>query len=688
MQILSKVFLSVFGAIALGGVIVLGNTLHSLPTKEQLLSLELKRPARLWTQERWLIGEIGDERRYPLSIEQIPLKLQQAFIAIEDARFYEHSGVDFKSLARAFWIDLSAHKKLQGGSTISMQVARNFYLTRNKTYWRKIQEILLAWRMEQYLSKNQILELYLNKIFLGHRNFGVSAAAQFYFGKNVDQLTIGEIAILAGLPKAPSYLNPLASVERCEQRRNSVLLKMLQHNFIDKDSYEKALTEEIQPVSLRSFSELNDPMLLEYLKKQLESENPAALARGDDIFTTISGKLQLLATQSLSEGLLNILGQQKLPSHQENFNELSPTMLPDYLESCVVIDNYGSKIKIELLSGGTRLLTPRTEKISEKLFIERYEKVLPGSRLYFDHRFERLLALSSLGGAVVILGPDAELLALVGAPSWSQSFFNRATQAKRPIASTVKSLIFAQAFDQGYQLGSLIEDAPFVSTDSQGFQWRPQNHNQRYQGTLSLESAFLRSANLATLRLAQGLDLQDLSTALTLTTDEKITSLPSSFALGSYECSPLDLARLYSAFRHQGEFPLSTPILSAEKTYWGRLCSPQASYLMSYLQERFIDRICPQKIKNCGGKTGTSNNHQDLWFAGHQNGLTCVVWVGFDQPRTTELYAVRGAFPIWKKIALKSHEIYPTKGILPLPAGVRLERDLQTNLLRPIIVPQ
>lgn len=688
MQILSKIFFSVLGAVTIGIAVVFGNALQTLPSKEELLSLELKRPARLWTQERWLIGEIGDERRYPLSIEQMPLKLQQAFIAIEDARFYEHSGVDFKSLARAFWIDLYAYKKLQGGSTISMQVARNFYLTHNKTYWRKIQEVLLAWRMEQYLSKSQILELYLNKIFLGHRNFGVAAAAQFYFGKNVDQLTLGEIAILAGLPKAPSHLNPLASTDRCEQRRNNVLLKMLQHNFIDKACYEKALTEQIQPVSLRRFAELSDPMLLEYLKKQIESQNPAALARGDDILTTISGRLQLLATESLSDGLLNILGQQKLIPSQEGLTELSPTMLPDYLESCVVIENYGSKIKVKLSSGSIRLLTPRIEKIGEKLFMERYEKALPGGFFYYDHRFERLLTLSSLGGAVVILGPNAEVLALVGAPSWSLSFFNRATQTKRPIASTVKSLIFAQAFDQGYQLTSLIEDAPFVSTDQQGFQWRPQNHNQRYQGTLSLESAFLRSANLATLRLSQSLDLQELSKALTLSTGAKLTALPSSFALGSYECSPLELAQLYSAFRHQGALPLSTPILYGEKPDFGRLCSPQASYLMSYLQERFIDRVSPQKIKNCGGKTGTSNNYQDLWFSGHQNGLTCVVWVGFDQPRSTELYAVRGAFPIWKKIALKSHEIYPTKGVLPLPSGVRLERDLQSTLLRPMIVAE
>lgn len=672
-------------AICLGTIMLLSVMIWQLPSKEELLSLELKRPARLWTQERWLIGEIGDERRYPISIEQIPLKLQQAFIAVEDARFYEHGGVDFKSLIRAFWIDLAAKKKLQGGSTISMQVARNFFLHRQKTYWRKIQEILLAWRIEQYLTKKQVLELYLNKIFLGHRNFGVVAAAQFYFGKNLDQLSTGEIAILAGLPKAPSYLNPLASTERCEQRRNSVLLKMYQHEFITQKSYSSACAEIIHAVSLSSIPQLHDPMLLEYLKKQLEKEDPQALARGDDILTTISGSLQLLASQSLDEGLLRIMAQQKLqPSERQPTEEQPP--LPESFELCTILENHGIKVKIQLDSGPILLLTPRSEKISETLFKERYLGAKAGSLFYYDHQSQRLISLSDLQGAVVILGPGAELLALVGSSSWSDSFFNRATQTRRPIASTVKSLIFAQAFDQGYQLNDLIEDAPFVSTDQQGFQWRPQNHNHRYQGTLSLEQAYLRSANLATLRLTKTLDLSRLNLALSMATKQPLSPLPESFALGSYECSPLELTQLYQAFNSRGQFPKSVAITPSSPTQWEELCSEQSAYVTRYLQERFFDRISPQKIKNSGGKTGTSNNFQDLWFAGYQQGLSCVVWVGFDQPRSTELYAVRGAFPIWKKIALKSSAAYPDTKKPPLPSRIRLEK--QSGGLRPVIVPQ
>lgn len=688
MRNLKTMVLGLIGSMIFITAMIIVLMIVALPSKKELLSLELKRPARLWTQERWLIGEIGEERRYPLSIEQIPLKLQQAFIAIEDARFYDHSGVDLKSLIRAFWVDIAAHKKLQGGSTISMQVARNFFLSRQKTYWRKAHEMLLAWHMEQYLSKNQILELYLNKIFLGHRNFGVAAAAQFYFGKNLDQLSIGEMAILAGLPKAPSHLNPLASSDRCLQRRNHVLLKMLQHHFISQEEYEQACLEPIAQVRAQAFPQLHDPMLLDYLKRQLEQENPAALLRGDDIVTTINGRLQLLAQQALSEGLIKILGQQKITPHESPPPKVMTEFLPEFLEPCTVVEHQGSKIKIELSSGQPRLLTPSTEKITEKLFIERYEDIKPGDKLYYDTENKRLLLLTDLSGAVVILGPQAEVLALVGAPLWSGTFFNRATQSKRPIASTVKSLIFAQAFDQGYQLESLIEDAPFVQTDPQGFQWRPQNHHQKYQGTLSLETAFLRSANLATLRLSETLDFTGLRGALSQLKGHSVEDLPPSFALGSYECSPLELAKLYTAFQNQGSFALSTPSIVGQTALWHRLCSPQAAYLTAYLQERFIDRISPQKLKNCGGKTGTSQNHQDLWFAGHQHGLSCVVWVGCDQPKSLDLYAIRGAFPIWKKIAMRSAQLHPSQGNRSLPSGIKLERDFQTGLMRPIIIAQ
>jgi penicillin-binding protein 1A len=657
-----------------------------LPSKDELLSLELKRPARLWSQEHWLIAEIGDERRYPLKIEQIPLLVQQAFIAVEDARFYKHSGVDFKSLLRAFFVDLSAKKKLQGGSTISMQVARNFFLSRQKTYLRKTQEILLALKMEYYLSKKQILELYLNKIFLGHRNFGIAAAAQFYFGKTVEELDIADIAILAGLPKAPSLLNPIASAERCLARRNYVLLKMLDHGFIDKKSFEAALQQPIMPVPLADKPLLHDQILIEFLKKELQESCPQALARGDDIMTTIQGSLQILAKKSLSEGLLTVLGEQKLPQSTTPQLETAGDDLPSFLEPCVVKENHDSKVIIELDSGSVRLLSPITEKISDEQFVERYEHAVAGRRFYFDHRYQRLLYLSAISGAIVILDKDGSLRALVGGPSWSDTFFNRATQAKRPIASTVKSLIFSQALDQGYDVTSLIEDAPYAINDSQGFVWRPHNHHGQYQGTISLENAFLRSSNLASVRLCQEISLTNLSKALSQTTKQSEQPLPLSFSLGSFECTPLELARLYSAFSNEGRYPLSTPFIMGEKASWDVLCSPESAYIIADLQKRFLQRLCPDKLFNCGGKTGTSNNFHDLWFAGYQNDLCCVVWIGFDQPRSTEMYAVKGAFPIWRRIALETSAVQKASNTKDFPKNIMLQKDRASGELKPIII--
>lgn len=650
----------------------------SLPSNSEILNIKIQKPIKIYSQDNILLGEIGSERCYPVPYEEIPQRIIDAFIAIEDTRFFEHFGVDFKALLRAFIADCKAGKKIQGGSTITMQLARNFFLNQDKTYLRKLKEILLSYKLEASFSKKKILELYLNKVFLGHHSYGILAASQLYFGKNLIDLSLNECAVLAGLPKAPSILNPLSAKNRCRQRRDAVLLKMLEQKRINEQDYKIALHQSIEASYHKKVVGVAAPCVVDYIASLLHSKEKNFIHEDNqDIWTTIDSSLQKAAQESLDNGLINYTKQEIVSSVDIiNINDQETALknLRNFYSStrlipAVLISKEPNQINFLLKIGEVIEKDHLSENLSLIEFKEKYKNFPLGSVLYYDTLLKKILMLPVINGAVITLDQEGAIKVMVGSTSYSQSHFNRATQTKRPIGSTIKSLIYAQAIDQGFNLNSDLQDSAYSSLDEKGFFWRPQNFDKNYMGTVSLKTAFLKSANLATISLAKDLQLDKLWSCLAILTLSPIEQNPSLY-LGSLDLSPLQLASIYTAFVNEGVFNAHPFITEKQRNLalFKKLCSPQAAYLITHLQKNVLSKTNPVLAERAGGKTGTTNKQLDLWFAGFHHDLTTVVWIGYDQPRSTGRYASQVALPIWTGLATNDIE------------ESRKERDVPENI--------
>ena len=584
--------------ILMGAVTICGIYFYlkdDLPDVTTLQDVRLQTPMQVFTADGELISQFGEKRRIPLKLAEMPPLLVQAFLAVEDTRFYEHPGIDIIGIFRAMTVVASSGDFSQGASTITQQLARNFFLSREKKLIRKIKEVFLAFHIEQLLSKDQILELYLNKIELGQRAFGVGAAAQVYFGKTVHELSVDEIAIIAGLPKAPSALNPVRSASNARMRRNVVLGRMLDTGVIDKTTYQQAI---LAPVTSRLHGAqitASAPYIAEMVRQDMVARfgEETAYSAGLQVFTTIQSTQQAAAKQALQQNLYDYderhgyrgpvatLWQATLQQDQdgeprfEQSNALTQQEIIAYLDQQSSIENLQPAIVTEvnaldasaILAGGQAInidwdglkwarsfISDERQAVAPKTA---YAILAPGMHIMVRNQDEkwRLSQVPLASSAIVAIDPhNGAIRSLVGGYSFSQSQFNRATQAKRQVGSNIKPFIYSAALEHGYTLASIMNDAPIHQWDENaGIAWRPKNSPAVYDGPIRIREALAKSKNVVSVRLLRGVGIDNMIRHLQHF-GFQASDLPrnETLSLGSASLTPLELVTGYAVFANGG----------------------------------------------------------------------------------------------------------------------------------------
>lgn len=554
--------------------------LPELPDVTTLKDIQLQTPLRIYSSDGKLISQFGEKRRIPLKLEEVPKPLIQGFLAIEDTRFYEHKGIDPIGVLRAAFVMIATGEKKQGASTITMQVARNFFLTRDKTIIRKVKEIFISLHIEQLLSKDEILELYVNRIYLGQRAYGVGAAAQVYFGKEVQNLTLAEMAVIAGLPKAPSTLNPITSATRALARRNLVLMRMHEVGFINQFEYQDALSQPITASYHGAEIDLYAPYISEMARDYMVQKygEEAAYTNGYNVYTTISSDLQLMAQDALRDnvfayderhgyrGPAATLWTTQQPSTEEITSVLNKTasvqgIIPAAVLSVTeqqakVIDAQGQEITLEWqgLKWARKFINDKRQGNPPKTAAE---ILTPGQQVWIRNNgeFWQLSQLPEVSSATVSLDPkNGAIRTLVGGFSFSQSQYNRVTQAKRQLGSNIKPFIYAATLEKGYTLATLINNAPINKPDTrQGTAWRPKNSPDIYGGPTRLRVGLAQSINVMSVRAMRHVSIPATIKKLTEFGFDA-SDLPSneSLALGSPSVTPLQVAAAFNVFANGG----------------------------------------------------------------------------------------------------------------------------------------
>lgn len=551
-----------------------------LPDVETLRDVQLQVPLRVFSQDGKLLGVFGEKRRIPVTIEQIPDQMKNAFLAGEDARFYEHPGVDYQGISRAAWSLLTTGEKTIGGSTITQQLARNFFLTTEKTFTRKIKEIFLALKIERQLEKDQILELYLNKIFLGYRAYGVGAAAEVYYGKSTSQLSLAQSAMIAALPKAPSRINPINSPERALERRDYVLNRMRELEYISETEYEAARKEPDRAFYHGAIAEISAPYVAEMVRVEaLRLLGSKAYTGGYEVVTTISSRLQTAANLAVDKGLEEYdqrHGFRGVEAHidladklrPEDWNEaLTPFRPLAGLEPGLVLEIEDELALVYLRNGQTIALSLDEMKWAASL-IDRDRKrrapktvseiMVPGdiirTRLHDDGTW-KLSQLPEVEAALVSLDPrTGDIKALVGGSDFTRSKYNRVTQGRRQPGSSFKPFIYSAALERGFTVASVVNDAPIVFEDEELERtWKPQNFSQKFYGPTRLREAMVNSRNLVSIRLLRNIGIEYAREYITRFGFD-MEDLPAnlSMALGSASLTPLSMARAYAVFANGG----------------------------------------------------------------------------------------------------------------------------------------
>jgi penicillin-binding protein 1A len=575
--------ISTLAATLLGSVGLLSLYLYlepKLPSIETLKDVRLQVPLRVYSKEGRVIAEFGEMKRVPLRYEQFPPELVHAFLAAEDNRFFEHPGVDYQGLLRAAVHLLRTGDRGQGGSTITMQVARNFFLSREKTYTRKLNEILLSLKIEKELTKEEILELYLNKIYLGKRAYGAAAAAQIYYGMELEELNLPQLAMIAGLPKAPSTYNPVINPERAVLRRNYVLGRMRELGYIDEERYQAAVNAPDAAAVHALNAELDAPYVAEMVRAEMiERYGTDAYTYGYKVFTTIDARLQEAANRAYHTNLMDYDRRHGYRG-AEGHHELEPSdgveewgeVLKAYgsvggLEPALVVTLTEDRAVCYLRDGSLQVIPwegmawarPHIDENTVGKEPEKPADILHVGdivRIEKDDKDSWLLAqVPEVAGALVSLQPsDGALLALNGGFDFYHSKFNRATQAERQPGSNFKPFIYSAALEQGFNLASIINDAPVVFEDSKlESEWRPENYSGKFYGPTRLHEALVNSRNLVSIRLLQSIGIRPAINYVTnFGFDPERLSRDLSLALGSASITPYELVRGYATFANGG----------------------------------------------------------------------------------------------------------------------------------------
>lgn len=711
-------------SLVITGLIIIGGIYFymaiQLPDVSQIKETGMQFPLRIYTSDGKLIGEFGEKKRIPVTMDNVPPLLIHAVLDTEDQRYYEHRGVDFISLVRAAKVVMASGKKSQGASTITMQVARNFFLNRDKTFTRKLNEILLAFKLDKTFSKKEILELYLNKIFLGQRAYGVAAAAQIYFGKPLQELNLAQLATLAGLPQAPSRDNPITNPKSALERRNHVLLRMYENGHINRAAYKAAIAQPIITHYHELLPELEAPYVAEMARNAVfEQFGDKAYELGLKIYTTIDSHLQLAANKSLRDGLLaydrrhGYRGPEKhlaLADQNSLKNKLDEMPIYNGLFPAIVI-NMNSQNITALLANGAVINIPQAG------FAWARPTLYPGDviRVERTQNNDWLLAqLPKVSGAIVVLNPkNGAIMALSGGFyfSYADSNYNRAVQAERQPGSAFKPFIYSAALAKGFTLASVINDAPIVMRDlSTNSFWRPQNDTQKFSGPTRLRIALTESRNVVSIRLLQATGIPFVVNYLKQFgfSGAEVPGTPS-MALGTGVITPLKLATGYAVFANGGYKvapffinvianqnnkplfvvnPITIPEAIGKNQYpiAPRVITPQNAFLITSALKDVIlygsaHKAASMHRGDLAGKTGTTNDQNDAWFSGYNSDIVATVWLGFDQPQSTYEYGAQAALPIWMEFMEVALAGKPESS-MQQPAGITTARiDPATGLL-------
>ncbi len=664
----------------------------TLPSLEVLTDYRPKVPLRIYSADGKLIGEFGEERRSVVSIREVPKPMVDAILAAEDERYFQHKGVDYMGVARAAIANFTHIGPRQGASTITMQVARNFFLSREKTLTRKVNEMLLAFKIETSLSKEQILELYVNQIYLGQRAYGFASAARIYYGKTLEQLSLAETAMLAGLPKAPSSFNPVANPSRAKLRQQYVLRRMREMNVI---SAEQQASADKQPLTIK-----NDPnefatkagYVAEMVRQVMyERYKEDAYALGIKVYTTILVSHQDAANAALRAGLLAYdrrhgyrgrEGYAELPANAtEETLEEALQEYPDSedLHAAVVTETSLKRVKAYRRGGEWVEITDAGLKFAGDFLSDKSnpnQRIRRGAIIRVqadDKKRWSITQLPAVESTLVSADPrDGAIRALAGGFDFARSQYNHATQALRQPGSSFKPFIYSAALEKGFTPVSIIEDEPmsFTAAQTGGEMWEPKNYDGKYDGPISMRQALVRSKNLVSIRILQAIGTryaQDYITRFGF--EAKLHPPYLTMALGAGNVTPLQMISGYSTFANGG-FRIKPyfiqriedgrgTVLFEERAVRARENAERAidernAYIMTSMMRdvvRFGTAAAAMKLGrgDLAGKTGTTNDFLDAWFGGYNSELVAVAWVGYDQPKTLGRGETGGsvALPIW-----------------------------------------
>jgi penicillin-binding protein 1A len=704
----------------------------------KITSLAAYRPpsiTEVFSDDNRKIGEFYKERRVVIPLSDIPQTSKEAFIAAEDARFFKHKGIDFASIMRAFFKNLEAGTIVQGGSTITQQVTKSFFLTPERSYKRKIKEAILAYRIDKTFSKSEILYLYLNQIYLGHGAYGVQAAAENYFGKSAKDLNLAECAILAGLPQAPSRYSPFRYPERAKQRQIYVLNRMVSEGFITNIEATEAINTELDIKPRRNWYIEKVPVYTEHVRRYIEKKYGADILykEGLQVYTAVNIEMQKMARKEIEKGLEALDRRQ---GYRGPIRQLAPEAIEEFAQSTdeqltqtpldtgatiegvvIKVDDNAEKVVVRIgKEQGVIMLDDirwarkpdpdipywrvKVKKPSEVLkagdvISVRIKEKIPDTDLWELSLTQKPEAQAAL---LCIEAETGHVKVMVGGRDFLESQFNRATQSRRQPGSAFKPVIYAAALDKGYTPATVIIDSPIVFKDDQmDFKWKPRNYGKRFYGPTLFRVALEKSRNVVTIKI-----LQDIGVDYCISYARRLGIISHmnkdlSIALGSSGTSLLEMVNAYSVFANQGYLvqPVFIKkivdrdgnILEEASTVREKVLEKNTAYLMTHLMEGVVQNGTGRRVKALkrpvAGKTGTSNNLYDAWFVGYTPRYITGVWVGFDEEKSLGEgeQGARTASPIWLGFMKEILNQKPVK-VFQVPEGVVFVKiDAETGLL-------
>jgi len=691
----------------------------TLPTLEALTDYQPKVPLRILSADGELLGEFGEERRAVVKIKEVPEIMRRAILAAEDERFYQHGGVDYISVLRAALTNVASGTQ-QGAGTITMQVARNFFLTRERTLTRKLREVLLAYKIEANLSKDQILELYVNQIFLGQRAYGFAAAAQIYFGKPLGQIDVAEAAMLAGLPKAPSAYNPVANPKRARTRQLYVLRRMHELRFISDGELKQAQDVPLVVRQTIRDTTAHAEFVAEMVRQTMfETYGEDSYTRGLTVYTTVRKVDQDAAYAAMRRGVIDYdrrhgyrgpeayLSLPSDPAELEQaldsaFQDLSDS---DNLDAAIVVAASPLEVQVVRSDGETIAINGDGLKFAVRALSDKApvgNRIRRGAviRVSRDDKGRwQIGQMPQAESALVSARPtDGAILSLVGGFDFDRNKFNHVTQAQRQPGSAFKPFIYSAALEKGFSPATVVNDAPlyFDAAQTGSEPWEPKNYDGKYEGPMRLRTALMKSKNLVTVRVMQAIGpkyAQDYISRFGF--DPRLHPAYLPMALGAGAATPLQMLGAYSIFANGGYritpylidrvvdsrgnvLSNAQPVAATEGAE--RAIDPRNAFIMTTMMRDVVRAGTAARAMQLGrqdlaGKTGTTNDNVDAWFCGFNASMVAIAWIGFDQPKTlgTNETGAVAALPIWMNFMAKVLKGVPERPLQP-PEGVIVAR--------------